>query len=1291
MNIILLFLSILALPISLFSQKFSPLPFIRNYSANEYKASPYNFCITQSADGRMYFANTQGVLVYDGARWEIFPNANASPIHCLAWDPSGRLLAGGEGEFGYYSLESGSLQYTSLTALVDSVDRNFLEVWDVVAIDHDTYFQTARKILKWSGETVTTIQASTRLFNIFQVNGQLWSTQAGRGLVRLDGDSLKLLPGGEAFANLRVSNGLALDSERVLLTTREGIFVYQNGQVGRFKTSNDDLMRRANTYRLTPLTGGQIAVMTIREGVIIMNASGVISDIYNTANGLSNQTTVFGYEDRQRGLWICNQSGLTRIETGSPFRMFSAASGFKHFTYTIARGGDDLYVSTEAPVYILYGEMMRQIPEIKSRAIGIISRGSSTLIATGDGIYEMSNGSGRLIFNESAKTLYNSPTTPNVVYATLAEGHLIRLTQVSNLWHVERLAEFVADARLSMLEDGEYLWIGTSGNGFFRVHVPSRKLEHFTEKNGLLRSGNNQVTLFEGRPAFATDLGLLRFDSSTQRFNKDTSYARLGFRDSTQVFRAEEIGNKLWMFVGDTLGYAQKDNNGRWLWFPNLFYRIQSMGAVFNFYPDRDSIMWITSEGGLIRMDLKKINSPLPSLSTLISGIVIDNAHYDIHKSASNSIPYGFGNMRFLFSAPSYDDETQNRFQFYMEGFDDGWSDWTYENHKDYTRLSEGLYTFHVRSKNIYDILGEEAVVTFQVLPPWYRSSWMYGVYILMVSGFVYAAVQWRSRQLLEDKRRLEKVIDERTEKIREQAKRLEELDQIKSRFFANISHEFRTPLTLIIGPLEDFLNHADERSGTYRVMLRHARRLLRLINQILDIAKLENRSMRLSVTPIDIHFVKAIVQSFASLSDRKHLTLEFTERLNGSVYPIDQDKFEKIIYNLISNAIKFTPAGGRIDIALNELIADNEFPSGSLRFEVMDTGIGIQPDRLDKIFGRFYQVDTSISRDQEGTGIGLALTKELVELHHGKISVQSQPGHGTHFIVQLPKDLSAYEPAEIAEVPAAAGQSGELERSVLETSEIRTKTVSSSNGELILIVEDNSDVRQYIGEHLSAYRTLYAKDGDEGLEIAGCEIPDLIISDVMMPRKDGYTFLRELRADHRTSHIPVILLTARADRDHKLEGLEIGADDYLVKPFDSKELSIRVKNLIELRHQLREKFSKNFFDPAGSKNIQSADERFIQKICEAIDHEMTNPEFGVEDLGKIIGLSRFQLSRKLTAITGQPPTEFIRSMRLKRAYHLLKNKTGNVTEVAYDVGFNNLSYFAKCFKDQFGTNPSDV
>ncbi|MBX7151343.1 response regulator [bacterium] len=1291
MNFILLLLFILFLPIHLFSQSYSPLPFIRNYSANEYKASPYNFCITQSLDGRMYFANTHGVLEYDGAHWQVFPNANVSPIHSLAWDSSGRLLAGGESEFGYYSSESGSLHYTSLTALVDSVDRDFLEVWDVVVIGHDAYFQASGKILKWSGQTIKTIPALSRLFNIFQIHGQLWSSQAGRGLVRLDGDSLKLLPGGEAFANLRISNGLAIDSDRVLLTTREGIFVYQNGQVTRFKTSNDDLMRRANTYRLTLLTGGQIAVMTIREGVIIMNSSGVITDIYNSASGLSNQTTVFGYEDRQRGLWVCNQSGLTRIETGSPFKMYSTASGFKHYTYTIAGGGNDLYVSTEAPVYILRNGAMTQFPAIKTRAIGIISRGSSTLIATADGIYEISNGSERLIFNESTKTLYNSPTDPNVLYATLSEGNLVRLTKTGSTWQSERIAEFVADARLSMLEDGEYLWIGTSGNGYFRIHIPSRRLEHFTEKNGLLRSGNNQVTAFEGRPAFATDLGLLRFDSTAQMFYEDSVYAQLGFRDSSQVFRAEEIGDKLWMFVSDTLGYAQKDNNGRWRWYPNLFYRIQSMGAVFNFYSDRDSIMWITSEGGLIRIDLKRINLSVPSYSTLISGIVIDNERYNFHEHSSNLIPYGFGNMRFLFTAPVYDDESQNRFQFYMEGFDDTWSDWMYENQKDYTRLSEGQYTFHVRSKNIYDNIGNEAVVAFQVLPPWYRTAWMYSVYILIIGGFVYAAAQWRSRQLLEDKRRLEKIIDERTEKIREQAQRLEELDQTKSRFFANISHEFRTPLTLIIGPLEDFLNQTDEHSGAYRVMLKHARRLLRLINQILDIAKLENRSMRLTVAPVDIHFVKAIVQSFASLADRKNLTLEFTEKINGSIYPVDQDKFEKIIYNLVSNAIKFTPAGGRVEIALSEWPPDREFPSGSLGFEVSDTGIGIPSDRVDKIFDRFYQVDATISRDQEGTGIGLALTKELVELHHGKISVQNKQSIGTRFIVQLPKNLSDYQPNEITETPTSGTQPGELEHSVLETSANRIETVPSANSELILIVEDNPDVQHYIGEHLSSYRILYAKDGNEGLEIAGREIPDLIVSDVMMPRKDGYAFLRDLRADQRTNHIPVILLTARADRDHKLEGLEIGADEYMVKPFDSKELSVRVRNLIELRRQLREKFSKNFFDPVGSKDIQSADERFIQKICEAIDHEMTNPDFGVEDLGKIIGLSRFQLSRKLTAITGQSPTEFIRSMRLKRAYHLLKNKTGNVTEVAYDVGFNNLSYFAKCFKDQFGTNPSDI
>ncbi|MEO5562092.1 MAG: ATP-binding protein, partial [Chitinophagaceae bacterium] len=552
------------------------------------------------------------------------------------------------------------------------------------------------------------------------------------------------------------------------------------------------------------------------------------------------------------------------------------------------------------------------------------------------------------------------------------------------------------------------------------------------------------------------------------------------------------------------------------------------------------------------------------------------------------------------------------------------------------------------------------------------------------------------SRQRLKIKKNSQLVsinaqLTKQSEQLAGQTKKLQELDQLKSTFFANISHEFRTPLTLILNSLSDRIatvKVSEDRTelDQLEVMHRNAKRLLNLINQLLDLSKLDAGHMKLAAGNYDLTaLLKVVHASFSSLSHSRQINFSLSVPKEKIVCRFDADKVEKILYNLLSNAFKFTPVGGSIDFSAKT--ANN-----IIHISVRDNGRGISDEQLAHVFDRFYQGKQYYS-DEQGTGIGLALTKELVELHSGKIWVESATD-GACFVFELP----LIAPTDDEVLPARSnGQP--VDKTIASIVPISpeagistSKFSEDANRSTILIVEDNQDLRNYIRKHLSNdYEILETENGQKGLEKAIATLPDLVISDWMMPEMDGITLCNHLKTDERTSHIPIIMLTALASDDAKFKGLETGADDYLIKPFDIRELHVRIKNLIESRRLLRERFSRQLH--LGPKKVQvaSMDEKFLEKVMQAVETYMGDPDFSMEKFGQEVSLSRMQLHRKLKALTGESPGDFLRTMRLERAKRLLESKAGNVSEIAYEVGFNNLSYFSKCYREQFGMAPNQV
>lgn len=546
----------------------------------------------------------------------------------------------------------------------------------------------------------------------------------------------------------------------------------------------------------------------------------------------------------------------------------------------------------------------------------------------------------------------------------------------------------------------------------------------------------------------------------------------------------------------------------------------------------------------------------------------------------------------------------------------------------------------------------------------------------------------------------LESIVKERTSELERKNLKIMEMDQMKTRFFSNVSHEFRTPLTLIINPLEDFLVDRDlpsYKKDTLEMMHRNAVRLLGLVNQLLDLSKIDAGSMKLSLTYYDLHKVLRLIgRSFLPLAERKKIkyNLSIPEKPLNCFF--DRDKVEKIMANLLSNAFKFTPEHGKIEC----LLLSKETSSGSdVRFvelTVKDTGPGIPCEQLEKIFDRFYQVEDGWRKETSGTGIGLSLVKELAALQHGEIRVASDLKTGSNFTVRLPVGKDHLKPQEytIAEQVEDVGESLIIKYHIPESNKQSDDELEiSGNGDrsIILVIDDNQDMRRHIRESLAKFFIIKeAGNGKEGLEKAITLVPDLVITDLMMPQMDGIEFCSKLKTDERISHIPVIMLTAKATVEDKLNGLETGADDYITKPFSNRELVIRTKNLIDQRKKLRDKYSGQVFLENEKVVVTSVDEKFLERARKIIEKNISDSNFDVNSFYPEMGMSRMQLFRKLKALVNQTPNELIRNLRLQRAARLIKQNYGNVAEITYEVGFNNLSYFAKCFKDKFGLLPSE-
>ncbi|MCS3801568.1 ligand-binding sensor domain-containing protein/signal transduction histidine kinase/DNA-binding response OmpR family regulator [Chitinophagaceae bacterium OAS944] len=835
------------------------------------------------------------------------------------------------------------------------------------------------------------------------------------------------------------------------------------------------------------------------------------------------------------------------------------------------------------------------------------------------------------------------------------------------------------------------IWIGTHGGGIAVYEPATGKWTIYTQENSQLPSNKIQCLHQDskGKMWIGTFSGLAAFDANKHLFR---IFSEKDGLQNTMVYQiVEDATGKLWMSTNTGISRFDLKTNSFWNFthlnglqnsnfVRGVGLRLSDGELLFgglegfnHFYPDQLTINRNVPQ--VILTDLKISNK------SVTAG---NDAPIKEHISVANEIRLNYKqNFALGFVALNYTIPKQNHYAYKLDGFDKDWNYIGPGNMASYTNLDPGEYTFRIKASNNDGIWStKDTTIKIFVKPPFWRTTYAYVFYILGIGGLLLYS-RYRGLSRLRKKFALEQE--------RQKVKRIQELDRMKLKFLTNLSHDFRTPISLIMGPVDQLMEGEGNPGKLEKLSMvrRNARRLLNLVNQLLDFRKMEEHELKLQLSKGEfVSFLKEVTESFSDMSERKNIRFTFKTCIDRLDAYFDRDKMERILFNLLSNAFKFTLAGGHITVDLQKAESSDDQEYTLVSINVIDTGIGIPADKKDMIFDRFFQNDTSAAILNQGTGIGLSITKEFIKLHGGNIKVESEPGKGCAFTIQVP--LKRVNKTTITEQPIMQTEE-EISNIGVNASSATQQEDSMDNAVSVLLVEDNDDFRFYLKDNLrNKYKVIEATNGKEGWQKTLSTHPQLVISDISMPEMDGIELIKKIKSDKRTNHIPVILLTAITGQEQQLKGLETGANDYITKPFNFEVLNAKIKNLLYLKNTMQSTYSKQIKVMATDPVVESADEKLLTEIATYLENNLTNPQLSVENLSKQFGMSRSTLYTKLLELTGQTPVEYIRSFRLDKAAALMEKSTMTISEISYQVGFTTSNYFAKSFKSKFNMLPSE-
>ncbi|HQI40711.1 MAG: hypothetical protein B6D44_15615 [Ignavibacteriales bacterium UTCHB2] len=1312
--------------IEVVSQTVIGYPVIQNFIPKKYKAHNQNWAIVKDKRGVIYFGNSAGLLEFDGYDWNLIDIPNGV-VRSLAVDSNGTIFIGSADDLGYLSNNkaSGAKQFKSLLNLLP-VKESIGHVWYTYNIDNFIFFITNSFIFRlsfnnndYSNPEIKYWHCKVKYRAAFKVENNLFVQETSEGVLKYDNDEFIHQPGFDVIKDQSLYSMLPYDNNSILLATKEkGLYLYNDGKTEPFKSEANKYLLKNEVY----LPGAKLpdqtfAFGTAQGGAIIIYHNGTVARVIDKRAGILDDGVLYIYYTDGK-LWLALQNGISVIDLPSAVGSFDYDSGLKGAVVETYLSNKNLYAATTTGIFKLNQQhnyqkpyQFVQLPEANQEAWQFTDLNGQIFVVLTDGVYTINNDKVEKL-NIKFRGCYSIAASlkyKNLLFVGTEDG--LEVIEFNDKSSAKRINVIKLNGAIRNIYEDKFgnVWLGTSYNGLYKLKNFKNDynyqpiIEHYDTPGNI---SNDEIKIFtvQDNVLFTTKKGVFTYNQKSDSLSLENKLGINEYLQNAEInYLLEDKNETIWISAIKKnsqllLSKGVKEPDGTYKWEELLFLKniidFSNKNAVVSITKDdQTGIIWFSGADGIFCYDSnnKYFVDDGKNFSVLISSITLngDSTLYTGNENITSLSP-DFNSLRIKFSSLKYDPGL-SEYQYKLEGLSDQWSAWTNENIKDYTKLPPGDYVFKVRARDIDNNISNEALFKFYVLSPWYLKWYSFLLYGIIIVTLVYLILKFRFDQLTKRNLKLESIISERTKLIREQSEKLEQLDEIKTKFFTNVSHEFRTPLTLIVGYIQQISekNKDENLNDDLDIVRRNSKKLLWLINQLLDFSKLSSGEMKLKAAPQNIiKIIRSTMLAFSPFADKKNISFNLHTFSDEIMLYIDKDKIEKILTNIFSNAFKFTPEFGKIDVDITDA-------KDSIIISIADTGIGIPKEKAARIFDRFYQASTDSINQQEGSGIGLSLVKELVTLHKGKIEVESEEGRGTTFKIALKTGKTHLSSEEITEEITEPEINDETYYPESKATENKTDLLEDSFKEpsskpRLLIVEDNFDVRFFIKENMvSEYIINEASDGIAGLNSAVEFMPDLIISDVMMPKMDGYQLCAKLKTDTRTSHIPVILLTAKAESKDKISGLETGADDYIVKPFEMNELKARIKNLIEQRKRIHEHFKSTGIIELEESSITSTDKKFLQNVYKSINENLSDSGFGVEVLSSKLGISRSVLHKKLVSLIGESPVELIRRIRLNKSAELIIKKFGNLSEISLEVGFNNPAYFSECFKKQFGVSPS--
>ncbi len=1320
-------------------------PAVQTYEMQNLGGAHMTTDVLQAPDGRLLVANQVGLFRFDGARWQLHKHPKAlGGMEHLALDTQGRMHTSFDGDIGYFAADaSDQLHWHSL---IDRIPDPVRAISETLMVHFDNaenalWFATPRHLYRLDmsadREPAQTLAFPQTLHAAcVTTNGVLVQSGAHWRLERLNAVAWQLenVANSEILAKQKISSCIRDPQGGTLLTTYSGLLARDvNGAIMPLA----DMGKELGTTQIRDallLEDGRLVLALSDSRLLLIDRQGRVLDRYGPGDGIPGERHLNGvFQDRDGDVWMAQERTLTKVALTRAVTRFDAARGLPAAN-DIERWRGDLYVSNTMGLYRLQahadagGEFVRVLPSLTTlRGIAVLD--NNTLIAHSTHVYAITGSAqqgliarrievdGQATIASQVETSKYTPGrvwlgTEKGLYALERQGTEFTLNPVPGIGQpIFKLGEI----------DAKTLFAADRLDGVWRIDVDgARAPRHYSVAEGLPKG---QVRIYPGphRPWFTTMMGLRIYDRNSDRFvvpeglpaelQQDRLFSVYEDHDRNLWVRGGAIENDVYWSEGDT-------------WRPDhvLFGVFEPFPTIFGFQREGD-IGWAVRATGLLRFDLAQHQPMLPPPQPLLTSVIDTRAKAQLPLRPAPLATHQ-RDLRLEFAMPALHRPEATRYRSRLLGFENEWSDWGLLDsvQRIYTNLPDGAFELQIEAGDSY---RRAAQLNYPVIvpAPWFRTPLAYAGYALLLLIALLASARLgsirRQRHMLARQHELEATVAERTrelsvsnQQLSEQAKRLAEVDRLKTRFFVNVGHEFRTPLTLILGPLDDLLQdtreHFSEIARQQLLMVqRNARRVLDLIVELMDVNRLEQGHLPLHPVRVDlVALLRNVTSECADVAERHghQIQLHGTD-IEQAFAQIDAAQIERALSNLIGNAAKYMPRGGLIEVTLAR-DAERDIWLVSVR----DQGRGIDTAALPHVFDRFFQAD---SNDRaSGYGVGLSLVREIALAHGGDVRVVSARGIGSTFVLQLPVVAS-----EAVRTPGLVATNALVEPDIQSPlSHINADVgadapaLSESRSgerarERVLIVDDHDDMRQRIRQLLAPrFEVLEAADGDQAWQLARDELPDLIVSDVMMPGMDGVELSSRLRGFSETSAIGVLLLTAKVGSAHAVAGLRAGANDYLSKPFDASELLARCDAILAHAHRLRHRLAAAARSPvvavsnansgvptANTTLIASHDARWRERLDTQIAANLHEPAFDVEALAQAMHADRSSLFRHCKERLGVSPSDYLRNARLAAGHQLLENGAGSISEVAYASGFDSLSSFTRAFKVRYSTPPSQI